>query len=36
MKEARGEVEGWRKQERSNEGGGQGEGVKWEGEGGRG
>ena len=29
-----GGVEGWRKEERSDEGGGQGEGGKWEGEGG--
>ena len=30
----KGGVEGWRKEERSDEGGGQGEGGKWEGEGG--
>ena len=35
MKEVGEEVEGWRKEERSDEGGGEGEGGKWEGEGGR-
>ena len=36
MKEAREEVEGWRKEERSDEGGGEGVGGEWESEGGRG